>query len=106
MLIGGAIGPQGDAYNVGRTPDAAEAEDYHSEQIQTFRKAGVDHVTAMTFSSVEEAIGSARAAKSADMPVVSCPSSPRTGGGFAEMRPLKKQSRAWTQPRGVRRNTA
>ena len=70
MLIGGAIGPQGDAYNVGRTPDAAEAEDYHSEQILTFRKAGVDHVTAMTFSSVEEAIGLARAAKSADMPVV------------------------------------
>ena len=56
MLIGGAIGPQGD--------------DYHSEQILTFRKAGVDHVTAMTFSSVEEAIGLARAAKSADMPVV------------------------------------
>lgn len=70
MLIGGAIGPRGDAYNVGRTPDAAEAEDYHSEQIQTFRKAGVDHVTAMTFSSVPEAIGLARAAKAAKMPVV------------------------------------
>jgi S-methylmethionine-dependent homocysteine/selenocysteine methylase len=70
MLVGGAIGPRGDAYNVGRTPDAAEAEDYHSEQILTFRKAGADHVTAMTFSSVEEAIGLARAAKSAAMPVV------------------------------------
>ncbi len=70
MLIGGAIGPRGDAYNVGRTPDVAEAEDYHSEQIQTFCKAGVDHVTAMTFSSVEETIGLARAAKSANMPLV------------------------------------
>jgi len=70
MLVGGVVGPRGDAYNIGRMPDAAEAEDYHSEQIQTFRKAGADHVTAMTFSSVEEAIGVARAAKSADMPVV------------------------------------
>ncbi|MEO8063620.1 MAG: homocysteine S-methyltransferase family protein [Pseudomonadota bacterium] len=70
MLVGGVVGPRGDAYNLGRLPDAAEAEDYHSEQIHTFRKAGADYVTAMTFSSVEEAIGVARAAKSADMPVV------------------------------------
>lgn len=70
MIVGGVIGPRGDAYNIGRTPDAAEAEDYHSEQILTFRQAGADLVTAMTFSSVEEAIGLARAAKSAGMPVV------------------------------------
>jgi homocysteine S-methyltransferase len=70
MPVGGVIGPRGDAYNVGRTPDAAEAEDYHSEQILTFQKAGADHVTAMTFSSVEEAIGLVRAAKSASMPVI------------------------------------
>ena len=70
MIVGGVIGPRGDAYNVGRTPDAAEAEDYHSEQIQTFKKAGADLVTAETFSSVEEATGLARAAKAADMPVV------------------------------------
>jgi S-methylmethionine-dependent homocysteine/selenocysteine methylase len=70
MTVGGAIGPRGDAYNVGRTPDAAEAEDYHSEQIATLHKAGADHVTAMTFSSVEEAIGFVRAAKSVGIPVV------------------------------------
>jgi S-methylmethionine-dependent homocysteine/selenocysteine methylase len=70
MIVGGSIGPRGDAYNVGRTPDAAEAEDYHSEQIQTFKKAGADLVSAWTFSSVEEAIGVARAAKAAEMPVV------------------------------------
>ena len=57
MLVGGVIGPRGDAYNVGRTPDAAEAEDYHSEQI-------------LTFSSVQEAIGLVRAAKAAGMPVI------------------------------------
>jgi homocysteine S-methyltransferase len=70
MLVGGVVGPQGDAYNSGRIPDAAEAEDYHSEQILTFRKAGAGHVTAMTFSSVAEVIGVVRAAKSAAMPVV------------------------------------
>lgn len=70
MIVGGVIGPRGDAYNVGRTPDAAEAEDYHSEQILTFKKAGADLVTAATFSSVEEATGLARAARAADMPVV------------------------------------
>lgn len=70
MTVGGVIGPRGDAYNIGRTPDAAEAEDYHAEQIETFRKAGANHITAMTFSSVEEAIGLARAAKAAGMPVI------------------------------------
>jgi homocysteine S-methyltransferase len=70
MTVGGVIGPRGDAYNIGRKPDADEAEDYHAEQIATFRKAGANHVTAMTFSSVEEAIGLARAARAADMPVV------------------------------------
>jgi homocysteine S-methyltransferase len=60
MRVGGAIGPRRDAYNVGRMPDAAESEDDHSEQIQSFRKAGADHLTAMTFSSVEEAISLAR----------------------------------------------
>lgn len=70
MIVGGAIGPRGDAYNVGRTPNAAEAEDYHSEQILTFKKAGADQISAFTFSSVEEAIGIARAAEAADIPIV------------------------------------
>jgi S-methylmethionine-dependent homocysteine/selenocysteine methylase len=70
MIVGGVIGPRGDAYNVGGTPNAAEAEDYHSEQILTFKKAGADQITAATFSSVEEATGIARAAKAADMPIV------------------------------------
>ncbi len=70
MIVGGVIGPRGDAYKVGRTPDAAEAEDYHSEQILTFKKAGADLISALTFSATDEAIGLTRAAKAADMPVV------------------------------------
>jgi len=70
MIVGGVIGPRGDAYNAGRTSDEAESEDYHSEQILTFKKAGADQISALTFSSTEEAIGVARAAKAAEMPLV------------------------------------
>ncbi len=70
IIIGGCIGPRGDAYDTGRAEDAAEAEDYHSEQIITLRNAGADLVSAWTFSNVEEAIGFARAAKAADIPCV------------------------------------
>ena len=70
MLVGGSIGPRGDAYDIGRVESAAEAEDYHSEQIITLRDAGADLVTAATFSNVEEAIGFARAAKAAHIPSV------------------------------------
>ena len=70
MTLGGVIGPRGDAYNVGRTPTVEDSEEYHSEQIATFKRAGVDQITAATFSFVDEAIGLARAAKALDMPVV------------------------------------
>jgi homocysteine S-methyltransferase len=70
MIVGGTVGPKGDAYNIGRTPSAEEAEDYHSEQILTFKKAGVDQITAPSFSGIEETIGIARAARAADIPLV------------------------------------
>ena len=69
VILGGCIGPKGDAYDTGRTPDAAESEDYHAEQIATLKGAGVDMVTATTFSGVAEAIGFVRAAVAADVPV-------------------------------------
>ena len=56
MPIGGVIGPRGDAYDTGKTPEVAESEDYHSEQIIILRDAGADLVTAATFSNLEEAI--------------------------------------------------
>ena len=57
MPIVGGIGPRGDAYDVGRTPEIAEAEDYHSEQIETLKDGGADLIVAATFSSVDEAVG-------------------------------------------------
>ncbi|WP_062578203.1 MULTISPECIES: homocysteine S-methyltransferase family protein [unclassified Rhizobium] len=69
MIVGGAIGPRGDAYQTGVIIDAASVQDYHAEQILTLKKAGADMITAMTFSSVEEAIGISRAAASVDIPI-------------------------------------
>jgi S-methylmethionine-dependent homocysteine/selenocysteine methylase len=69
VLITGLIGPRGDAYQLNRTITAAEAEDYHAAQIATLRQAGVDLVSAMTFNSVAEAVGVARAAKRAGLPL-------------------------------------
>ena len=70
MPVSGVVGPRGDAYSVGRMMDAAEAEDYHSEQITTMRNAGADFITALTFSQLDEAIGVVRASQKLDVPVV------------------------------------
>src|SRR3954470_21189161 len=42
ILIVGIVGPRGDAYAQDRTITADEAEEYHSVQIDTLRRAGVD----------------------------------------------------------------
>lgn len=65
----GIVGPRGDAYELNLTITAAEAEDYHSVQVDTLRKAKVDLVSAMTINSVEEAIGISRAAHAAGLPL-------------------------------------
>ena len=46
-----------------------EAEAYHARQIRTFRATDADMVTAITMNYADEAIGIARAAAAADMPV-------------------------------------
>jgi S-methylmethionine-dependent homocysteine/selenocysteine methylase len=69
ILIAGIIGPRGDAYQLNRTITAAEAEEYHAVQMATLRQAGVDVVSALTFNNVAEAVGVARAAKAAGLPL-------------------------------------
>lgn len=69
ILIAGVVGPRGDAYGQDHTITADEAEAYHGVQIETLREAGVDVVNAMTFNSVPEAIGVARAAARAGLPL-------------------------------------
>jgi S-methylmethionine-dependent homocysteine/selenocysteine methylase len=67
--ISGAVGPEGDAYDPDRRLTADEAEDYHSWQIGILAATAVDVVTALTLPYVEEALGIARAATTAELPV-------------------------------------
>jgi homocysteine S-methyltransferase len=69
LMYAGIVGPRGDAYQVNRTITADEAEEYHGEQLATLTRAGVDLVEAMTFNSVPEVIGLARAASRAGLPL-------------------------------------
>ena len=69
VVISGCLGPRGDGYVPGQFMSAREAEAYHREQIETFADSAADMVTAITMNYVEEAIGIARAAQKANMPV-------------------------------------
>ena len=69
VVISGNLGPRGDGYRPDVRMGAAEAEAYHSAQIETFAQTDADMVAAFTLNYVEEAIGIAAAAKAADMPV-------------------------------------
>ena len=69
LVISGCIGPWHDGYVAG-SMTAAEAQTYHSRQINVFAETGADLVSALTMTSVEEAIGVVGAAVNAAMPVV------------------------------------
>ena len=68
-VISGCIGPQDDGYNPAVRLNADEATEYHSTQITTFADTAADMITAITMTYPDEAIGVARAAMSASMPV-------------------------------------
>lgn len=68
-VISGCVGPRGDGYVPGARMSARDAEDYHGAQIGTFAGTSADMVCAITMNYPEEAIGVARAARAAAMPV-------------------------------------
>lgn len=70
IVLSGCIGPKGDAYKLYKGLSAESAESYHREQVDTFKAAGADIITALTLSTTAEAIGIARAAAEAGMPSV------------------------------------
>lgn len=70
MVINGCIGPRGDGYVPSAVMSVDEAHQYHAAQIDAFSKTDADMVSALTMNYAEEAIGIARAAKAAGMPVV------------------------------------
>ena len=69
MVISGCVGPRGDGYSPSRVMSTDEAQGYHREQISIFSDTAADMVAAITMNYVEEAIGVARAAQDAGMPV-------------------------------------
>jgi S-methylmethionine-dependent homocysteine/selenocysteine methylase len=69
-VISGNIGPRGDGYDPGKAMSADEAHAYHGWQVELFRDAGADCVSAFTMTNVGEATGVARAAQAAGMPSV------------------------------------
>jgi homocysteine S-methyltransferase len=69
LVISGCLGPRSDAYQPTEIMTPREAEDYHASQIHTFADTAADLVAAMTLTNIPEAIGIARAARAAGMPV-------------------------------------
>ncbi len=69
IVISGCIGPQDDGYDPKQKLSADQAAEYHATQIGTFADTEADMVAALTLTYVDEAIGIARAAAAAGLPV-------------------------------------
>lgn len=69
IVIGGCIGPRGDAYGKCGDITADEAEAYHMTQLAALKASGADIASAQTFNNIPEAIGVIRAAERIGMPI-------------------------------------
>jgi S-methylmethionine-dependent homocysteine/selenocysteine methylase len=69
VVISGCLGPRGDGYVPDNVMSEKEAEAYHGRQIDTFAGTAADMVCAITMNYVDEAVGIARSARRAEMPV-------------------------------------
>jgi homocysteine S-methyltransferase len=69
IVIGGCVGPCGDAYSPAEQLTADETYAYHRPQVDTFAMTAVDFVNALTITYAAEAIGIAQAAQAAELPV-------------------------------------
>ena len=70
MVVSGAIGPRGDGYVAGEIMRAAEAQDYHDEQVAVYAETEADMVGAFTMTNANEAIGVTRAAQRRAIPIM------------------------------------
>ncbi|HST16505.1 MAG TPA: homocysteine S-methyltransferase family protein [Gaiellaceae bacterium] len=69
IVVSGCVGPRGDGYQAATLMTAEEAQGYHAAQIETFAGTDAELVSALTLNYVEEAVGIARAADDAGIPV-------------------------------------
>ncbi len=70
LLVSGCIGPRADGYVLSERMSEDEARAYHTEQVETLAATEVDLVHSMTLTYAAEAVGIARAAAAAGVPVV------------------------------------
>ena len=70
LIISGCVGPRGDGYRVDNEMTAEEAQRYHEPQVEAFANTAADLVSALTLTYSDEAIGVARAARDAEIPIV------------------------------------
>lgn len=70
VVVSGMVGPRGDGYRTGDSPDPEEACAYHLPQVRVLAEAGADLVTALTLGSVGEALGVVLAARESGVPAV------------------------------------
>jgi homocysteine S-methyltransferase len=69
IVLCGVIGPRGDGYVVDGPGNVEESAAFHLAQATTLRDGGIDMLSAVTMTSVAEAIGVARAGRSVGLPV-------------------------------------
>jgi S-methylmethionine-dependent homocysteine/selenocysteine methylase len=69
ILIGGQVGPRGDAYSLNRSITAQESEDYHGFQLEVLKRMEVGFLWGATFNGIPEAVGLARAAARIALPL-------------------------------------
>jgi S-methylmethionine-dependent homocysteine/selenocysteine methylase len=67
VLIGGLMGPRGDAYNPSEALDAGAAEKFHLWQGARLAEAGADFLIASTLPALSEALGLANAMAAAGL---------------------------------------
>jgi S-methylmethionine-dependent homocysteine/selenocysteine methylase len=69
-IVAGVIGPRRDAWTHDAAMSVDEAEAYHALQMEGFAAGGVDEVHVYTLTNTPEAIGIARLAQKAGLPIV------------------------------------
>src|SRR3989442_321184 len=68
-IINKCVNPQKNKYDPRKTMSKKEAETYHIKQVRVFENSATDMMTRITMNYVEEAVGIARAAERAKIPL-------------------------------------
>lgn len=70
ILLNGVVGPSGDGYAPEEIPSVSKSRELHRPQIGTLARSGVDMLSAITITNIEEATGIVLEAQSVNLPCV------------------------------------